>query len=253
MPQTYPEASLDAPETTAARRAVIARKRLLRAFYDGAYAWFVEQSRDLPQGVRLELGSGAGYLKQVMPQVVTSDVLELPFVDQVVFAERLPFPDASLAAIYMVDTLHHVPDVGAFLAEAQRTLRPGGRILLHEPANTAFGRFIYRNFHHEPFEPAAREWSFPSTGPLSSANGALPWIVFERDRVLFEQRYPGLRIGAIDYCHPLLYLLSGGFTMRQLLPDAATPFVLGFETLLGPLNPWLGMFTRIVVERRQES
>lgn len=241
--------SLDAPETTAQRREVILRKRLLKDFYDYAYGWFVAQSQGLPEGERLELGSGAGYLKEVIPQVITSDVMELPFIDKVVFAEDLPFGDASLAAVYMVDTLHHVPDVDAFFTEAERTLQPGGRILMHEPANTLFGRFIYRNFHHEPFEPAAPEWSFPSAGPLSSANGALPWIVFQRDRAEFERRHPTLRVASIDYCHPLLYLLSGGFTLRQLLPNALAPAVHAAEWLLRPANRWLGMFTRIRVEK----
>ncbi|MBK8443443.1 MAG: hypothetical protein IPL35_08515 [Sphingobacteriales bacterium] len=56
---------------------------------------------------------------------------------------------------------------------------------MSEPANTAWGRFFYQNFHHEPFQPEAASWEIPSTGPLSGANGALPWIIFKRDIDLF--------------------------------------------------------------------
>jgi hypothetical protein len=38
--------------------------------------------------------------------------------------------------------------------------------------------------------PDAADWSFPAVGPLSGANGALPWILFERDRARFEREFP---------------------------------------------------------------
>ena len=36
----------------------------------------------------------------------------------------------------MVNTLHHLPDVKVFLAEASRCLQPGGTISMIEPWNT---------------------------------------------------------------------------------------------------------------------
>jgi SAM-dependent methyltransferase len=250
MKDAHPADALDAPATTAARRDIIARKRLLHAFYDTAYEWFSSRSTTLPTGRKIELGSGAGHIKETMPDVQTSDIMPLPFVDMVVDATAQPFGDGTLSAIYMIDTLHHIPDVSRFLSEAERTLAPGGRIIMQEPANSTFGRFIYRNFHHEAFEPSATRWSFPSTGPLSSANGALPWIVFERDRAVFKQRHPTLRLVELEYCHPLLYLASGGFSARQMLPDCATKPLLALEKLLRPLNRRIGMFVRIVVEKQ---
>lgn len=242
--------SLDAPETTADRRRVIERKRLLRTFYDDAYRWMATQSESPPRGVRVELGSGAGYLKRFIPNLVTSDVMPLPFVDMTIDAASLPFGDGTVAAIYMIDTLHHIPRAERFFAEASRVLVSGGRIIMQEPANSAFGRFIYRNFHHEPFEPSAVRWDFPSNGPLSSANGALPWIVFERDASLFREKFPDLRIVGIEYRHPLLYLLSGGFSIRQLLPNFAAGAVVALEKALRPFDRKLGLFMRIVVEKR---
>ena len=87
-----------------------------------------------------------------------------------------------------------------------------------EPANTLWGRFIYRNFHHEPFDVNG-DWTIPQKGPLSGANGALPWIVFERDRAVFDQKFPHLKVEQINYRNPFLYLVSGGVSFRQLLPD----------------------------------
>lgn len=45
-------------------------------------------------------------------------------------AQRLPFDDATFDAAAMISMLQHVEDRGAALAEAQRILRPGGRLVL---------------------------------------------------------------------------------------------------------------------------
>ena len=71
-----------------------------------------------------------------------------------------------------------------------------------EPWVTPWSRLIYTKLHHEPFNPESEKWDFPSSGPLSGANGALPWIVFCRDRHLFEERYPQWEIVTIKPMMP---------------------------------------------------
>ena len=44
--------------------------------------------------------------------------------------EKLPIADAELDAAVMMLVLHHVPDPGAVLQEAARTLKPRGRLVL---------------------------------------------------------------------------------------------------------------------------
>jgi hypothetical protein len=120
----------------------------------------------------------------------------------------------------MVDVLHHIPDNRAFLIEAQRCLAPGGSIAMIEPWVSTWSRPIYTRLHHEPFEPDAQNWTFPSTGPLSGANGALPWIIFQRDRRAFESEFSELEIQEVRPFMPFRYLVSGGVSMRQLMPEA---------------------------------
>jgi len=48
-------------------------------------------------------------------------------------AERLPFPDASVERILVVDAFHHFCDQRAAAAELWRVLQAGGRLLVEEP------------------------------------------------------------------------------------------------------------------------
>ena len=240
-------ASLDDVATTIRHGEIIRGKPFLRRIYQEHYAFFQQQAALAPAGIRLEIGSGAGFLKERMPDVVTSDVRPVPGVECVLSAMELPFPPESLGAIFMLNVLHHVPNAGLFFQEASRCLKPGGRIALVEPANTGWSRFVYGHFHHEPFRPEDREWRLDGGGPMSCANDALPWMIFCRDRQVFEQKYPRLHIESIAYCHPFRYLLSGGVSMKQLVPTFTYPLIAGIEATLRPFNKQLAMFMRIVV------
>lgn len=240
---------LDDPYTTELRREVIRRKRFLRQIY---LEWYHMAAGET--GARapvVELGSGGGFLKETMPRAITSEVLLLRSVDMLCSAAALPFRDGSIHALLLIDVAHHIPDVRAFLHDAQRALSVGGRIVMIEPWATPWSRFVYRRLHHEPFRPDATAWEFPSTGPLSGANGALPWIIFARDRATFEREMPALRIVSIRPLMPFRYLLSGGVSMRPLVPAWSFGVFRAIENALAPLRSLLAMFALIVVERRR--
>lgn len=241
--------NLDDPSTTLVHRRLIRSKPFLEAIYIDWYRSLAQWDGGLA-GPRLEIGSGGGFLPEVIPGTLTSDVLPLPHLDYQISGEELPFKSESLAAIYMVNTLHHVPKPTSLLREAERCLMPGGRIVCLEPAPTLFGRFVYRWLHHEPCDLRAGRSLERSDGPLSHSNSALPWILFVREAEALRAEFPGLRLVKLFYHTPFRYLLSGGVSFRCLLPAASHPLLLGLEKVLQPLSPWLGMFMTIVVERQ---
>jgi SAM-dependent methyltransferase len=207
--------AVDDPRTTALRREIIQGKPFLAALYRD---WYNRLLSRVPCGGRiLELGSGAGFLGDMASGVITSEVFPTPGVMLVADGQRLPFVRAGLDAIVMTDVFHHIPDVAAFLGEAARCVRPGGRLVMIEPWCTRWSQWVYRALHSEPFDPDAG-WEIPCSGPLSGANGALPWIVFHRDRHLLEEAFPDWRVIAVEPMMPFSYLLSGGVSLRSLMP-----------------------------------
>jgi SAM-dependent methyltransferase len=119
---------------------------------EGRYWWFVSRRRlarrllaeSGPAGTVLDLGCGTGALLDEMSgQAIGLDFspLALQFCRERGLAglvqgdaQKLPFRDASLAAVVSLDTLEHVPDDRAALAEIARCLAPGGALVLNVPA-----------------------------------------------------------------------------------------------------------------------
>jgi SAM-dependent methyltransferase len=201
-------------------------------------------------GKVLEIGSGAGFFSERMPELISSEILFIPGISIVLDGCQLPFRSGSLRAVLMTDVLHHIPEARRFFSESARCVRPGGVIAMIEPWRTPWSEIIYRNFHHEPFEPDVVHWEFSSTGPLSSANGALPWIIFERDRNQFAREFPEWTIESVRPMMPFRYLLSGGFSAGTLQPGFAFGFWKGVERAI---NPWMhrwAMFACITLRKR---
>ncbi len=244
--------ALDDPQTTGRRRAVIRAKPLLRRVYD---EWYASLATAVPAGAApvLELGSGGGFIAEWIPAAITSDVLPVPGIRIVADARALPFARASLRGIVMTDVLHHIPDVRRFLREAARVVHPGGVVAMIEPWLSRWSRLVYGRLHHEPCRPDAASWEFASSGPLSDANLALPWMLFVRDRAQFEREFPGWRIARVAPMSGLRYLLSGGVSLRDLVPAATIGAWSRVDRILDRWPSTWAMFALIVLERRAEA
>ena len=94
-----------------------------------------------------------------------------------------------------------------------------------EPWRTGWSLWVNRHLHHELFHTQVTNWRLLPGGTRVSANGALPWILFERDRAKFIAANPTLEIPSIEPLTPMSDLESGGFSMRSTVPGYACPAI----------------------------
>jgi SAM-dependent methyltransferase len=239
---------IDDPCTTHLRQRIIQEKSFLRRIYE---EWYIAIVAALPtgQGAVLELGAGGGFMSDFLPGLITSELFYCPNIRAVLDGSRLPFVAKSLRAIVMTNVFHHLPQPRLFFAEATRCVLPGGVVAMIEPWVTPWSRFVYTRLHHEPFQPRALSWEPRTNGPLSGANDALPWIIFARDRLKFEQEFPRWQIELIKPIMPFRYLLSGGVSLRGFAPGWSFGLCKRIEDAFGRYRNQLAMFAQIVLRR----
>ena len=242
---------LDLPETSLQHRDIVLSKPFLKRIHQDWYQDFKQYSNvSKIDGKIVEIGAGGGFLKDVFSEVITSDIMPLSVCDMQFSATEMPFENNELKAIFMLNVLHHIPNNEAFFAEANRTLKSGGFIYMIEPATTWFSKFIYKNFHHEPFDETVEDWKFASKGPLSDANGALPYIIFKRDLEKFQTLFPDLELIQFQYHTPFKYLISGGLSKPALVPYFMFGFVSFVEKLFSPIFSKIALFQTIIVRKK---
>lgn len=239
---------LNSYQTLLEHRKIIRKKTFLKNLYLDFYQEFINAS--LPRGRIIELGSGAGFLKELIPGVVTSDVIDGPDIDKVFYADKMPFKNSSIAAFLMIDVLHHIKDPEKALMEMKRCLKAGGKIIMIEPYISAWGFLIYKYLHPERkgFDDKSG-WKIKGSGRMSDANPAMSWVIFKRDRKIFEKKFPNLKIIRFIPHTPIRYLISGGLSKFQLLPTVFYSLIFFLENKLTIFNNKIGMFVTIELKK----
>ncbi len=246
---------LDSLEYSIVRRHILHRKAILgliyKSFYHECRTMDLRYFTDCP-GRRLEIGGATSIIKEVYPDVITSDIQPLPFVDVALNAEEIPLSANSLRAIYAINVFHHLSSPRKFFKELLRILHPGGGAVFIEPYYGPLARWFFKNLHEsEAFDPNQPSWEASAPmGPFSNANQALSYVVFNRDRAQFVQQFPGLTLVADRPHTHLTYLASGGLNFRQLVPDSLYPLVNSLEGLLAPFDRWIALQHTIVLRKR---
>ena len=200
-----------------------ARKPLLQKIYRGFYEQIAQELRRDLDGATVEIGSGIGNLKSVMPDALATDIFPNPWLDRVENAYALSFADESVANLILFDVWHHLEYPGTALAEFHRVLAQGGRLIIFDPAMGLLGRLVYGVFHHEPLALTKPiRWWAPETFSADdmtyyAAQGNAERVFFGDKfhkelvdwRVVRRRRFPALP-----------YVASGGFSGPQLYPEA---------------------------------
>jgi SAM-dependent methyltransferase len=231
-------------------REIWNRKPALRVIYDDFYDRIATACRP---GRTIEIGGGIGNLKEILEDVVATDIQPATWLDCVADAQRLPFATGSAANIVMVDVLHHLEFPIMFFREAARVLQAGGRVLMVEPAITWGSTMFYRLFHHEPVrisaDPLVEGIPRPGRNPYES-NQAIPTVLASRERARFHRLLPELRVARVEWFSFAAYPLSGGFQPWSLVGERMARRMLRIERALEPtLGRYMAFRMLLTVEK----
>ena len=213
-------------------RAATLRNRARLAAHKNLLFWYRELYRDQfkdfsnPAALSiLEIGSGTSPLKQFLSNVVTSDVLDLSYLDLVFDCHEIDKLDAikdnSLDVITLTNVLHHLKSPIAFLKRAAKKLKSGGKVIATEPFFSVLSTVIFKYLHHEAVDFRVSEPELGGVqGPLASANIALPWLIFFRRPEWLHRLNDNFDLATLSVrpFSALSYMVTGGISHRLPVP-----------------------------------
>lgn len=229
------------------------RKPLLREIYRRFYVEIAKEVRRDLQGETVEIGSGIGNLKSVMPDALATDLFPNPWLDRIENAYALSFADGSVANLILFDVWHHLEYPGTALAEFHRVLATGGRLVIFDPAMGMLGRIVYGLFHHEPLGLRDEICWWAPTG-FSPAEMTYYAAQGNAQRVFFSDKWVS-RLGSWRVVRRTLwaaisYAASGGFRGPQLYPRSLLPAMRALDRLASYCPSWFATRLLVALEKK---
>jgi SAM-dependent methyltransferase len=212
-------------DQTLRNRSRLQANRNLLLWYRELYR---DQFKDVPDLAKLsilEIGSGTSPLKRFYPNIITSDVLDLDYLDLIFDCHEIDkmgaIEDKSLDVITLTNVLHHLKSPIAFLNAAAAKLRHGGKVIATEPFFSLLSTPIWKHLHHEPVDFRIAEPELMEVqGPLSSANQAAPWLIFFRRPDWLERLSERFDIAnfSVRPFSAISYMATGGISRKLPVP-----------------------------------
>ena len=229
------------------------RKPLLQRIYRDFYREIAGELRSDLLGQTVEIGSGIGNLKTVVPGALATDIFPNPWLDRIENAYAMNFEDASVANLILFDVWHHLEYPGTALAEFHRVLAPEGRLIIFDPAMGMLGRLVYGLFHHEPL--ALKEemrWLAPadfSPGDMTyyAAQGNAHRIFFSGEHAA---KLGGWRTIRRSLFAGIPYVASGGFRGPQLFPESLLPVLRAVDRVASRLPALFATRLLVTLEKK---
>ena len=231
---------------TLSNKEKLLRNKNLLLWYKKLYQRQFACIRTIDAGNVLEIGSGTSPLKIFHRNIITSDTLELEYLDYVFDCHDIdkfePIPNESLDIITMTNVLHHLKAPVTFLIRASQKLKPGGKVIMAEPYFSMLSKIIYKHLHHESVifdikNPVLDEVK----GPLTSANMALPYMIFFSDREWRKELclYYDFSIKPVSHFSSLAYVITGGISRNFHVPTFIYRLILAADIFLADRLPEL--------------
>ena len=204
-------------------------------------------------GETVEVGSGIGNIREVIPHCVRTDIFANPWIDRQENIYHMTMPDDSVANLILFDVFHHLKYPLDALDECRRVLRSGGRLLVFDHAMSAAG-FLFSKIAHHERAGFLKGYALRADDPSQLA--ALSYYADHANACrIFERRFgellqPSWQKIAIVKLPALKWLLSGGYRGPSFV-GCVNSFMTGFVERLLAYAPFLSALRMLVVLQKR--
>ena len=235
-------------------RSVYKNKSLLKCIYNDYYNQIHEQIKINNKYPNLEIGSGGGNIKKVIPNCITTDQFIDDKIDRVENVYNLSYENNSISNIILLDVFHHLRFPKLAINEMNRVLINEGRIIMIEPTMGEIYKLVCRIFHEEPLGLNTRiEWAkdpekIPDAEEYFAAQ-SLPWRAFIKNEMNVDDNF---NIKLVKQFSDFAYLASGGYSYPSFYPKFLYPLIKQIDKFLSLLSIKIfGVRMMIVLEKKQ--
>lgn len=227
-------------------------KPVLREVYREFHLLIAAQLSAL-EGETVEIGSGIGNIKEVIPHCVRTDLFPNPWIDRRENAYGLSMKDGSVSNLILFDVFHHLQYPLQALDECHRVLRRHGRLIVFDHAMSLAGLFFSKFLHHEkegflrPYLLRPSNVRDPGAGGYYADHANAHRILIARFNELLDDRWYRVSVRRFP---AFKWLLSGGYRGPSLVPERARRLVATCETLASYLPSLTSLRLMVVLEKR---
>jgi SAM-dependent methyltransferase len=219
-------------------RKAYKEKSLLRLIYKNYYKQILNQITIINKYPNIEIGSGGGNIKEVIPNCITTDQFIDNKIDQVENIYNLSFKNNSISNIILLDVFHHLEFPRLAINEMNRVLVKNGRIIMIEPAMGFIPKIIFKIFHEEPigFNIKIKWDQLPEKIPDLNeyfAAQSLPWRAFVNKEFNINDSF---NIKLVKLFSDFSYLASGGYSYPSFYPKLIYPLIKQIDNFLSILS-----------------